>query len=50
MTPLRHKMIESVFATGIPFGGGKYLPATLQDLARLMPACVRASKTRCCLT
>lgn len=35
----RHKMIESVFATGIPFGGGKYLPATLQDLARLMPQC-----------
>jgi len=35
----RTKMIESVFATGVPFGGGKYLPATLQDLARLMPAC-----------
>ncbi|EPX80865.1 inositol monophosphatase family protein [Litoreibacter arenae] len=35
----RHKMIESVFATGIPFGGGKYLPATLKDLARLMPQC-----------
>jgi myo-inositol-1(or 4)-monophosphatase len=32
-------MIESVFATGVPFGGGRYLPATLQDLARLMPAC-----------
>lgn len=35
----RNKMIESVFATGVPFGGAKYLPATLQDLARLMPAC-----------
>ena len=35
----RNKMIESVFATGVPFGGSKYLPATLQDLARLMPAC-----------
>jgi myo-inositol-1(or 4)-monophosphatase len=33
----RTQMIECVFATGIPFGGGKYLPATLQDLARLMP-------------
>ncbi len=35
----RSKMIESVFATGVPFAGGKYLPATLQDLARLMPEC-----------
>ncbi|RLJ60492.1 myo-inositol-1(or 4)-monophosphatase [Litoreibacter meonggei] len=35
----RHKMIESVFATGIPFGGSKYLPAALQDLARLAPQC-----------
>ncbi len=35
----RNRMIESVFATGIPFGGGKYLPACLQDLARLMPTC-----------
>lgn len=35
----RHKMIECVFATGIPFGGGKYLPATLKDLANLMPQC-----------
>lgn len=35
----RHKMIESVFATGIPFGGSKYLPAALQDLARLSPQC-----------
>ncbi|KEP69510.1 inositol monophosphatase [Thioclava sp. BHET1] len=35
----RHKMIESVFATGVPFGGKSTLPATLQDLARLMPQC-----------
>ncbi|WP_424831219.1 inositol monophosphatase family protein [Ruegeria sp.] len=35
----RHRMIESVFATGVPFGGRSDLPATLQDLARLMPAC-----------
>lgn len=35
----RSSMIESVFSTGVPFAGGKYLPATLQDLARLMPQC-----------
>ncbi|MDC0736845.1 inositol monophosphatase family protein [Cognatishimia sp. SS12] len=35
----RHRMIESVFATGVPFGGRKELPDTLQDLARLMPTC-----------
>jgi myo-inositol-1(or 4)-monophosphatase len=35
----RHRMIESVFATGVPFGGRSDLPLTLQDLARLMPAC-----------
>jgi myo-inositol-1(or 4)-monophosphatase len=35
----RTSMIECVFATGVPFGGAKYLPATLQDLARLMPQC-----------
>jgi myo-inositol-1(or 4)-monophosphatase len=34
----RSRMIESIFATGIPFGGRSDLPATLQDLARLMPA------------
>jgi myo-inositol-1(or 4)-monophosphatase len=32
-------MIEAIFATGVPFGGKGTLPATLQDLARLMPAC-----------
>ena len=35
----RSKMIESIFATGLPFGGRRDLPETLQDLARLMPAC-----------
>lgn len=35
----RNRMIESVFATGLPFGGGKYLPAALQDLGRLLPVC-----------
>jgi myo-inositol-1(or 4)-monophosphatase len=33
----RARMIESIFATGVPFGGRKELPDTLQDLARLMP-------------
>ncbi|ALG89514.1 MULTISPECIES: inositol monophosphatase family protein [Actibacterium] len=35
----RHRMIESIFATGLPFGGRADLPATLQDLARLLPQC-----------
>ncbi|MEQ9259020.1 MAG: inositol monophosphatase family protein [Roseovarius sp.] len=35
----RAKMIESIFATGVPFGGRADLPETLQDLARLMPSC-----------
>lgn len=35
----RTRMIESIFATGLPFGGRSDLPATLQDLARLLPAC-----------
>lgn len=35
----RNRMIESIFATGVPFGGKSTLPATLQDLARLMPVC-----------
>ena len=35
----RAKMIESIFATGLPFGGRSDLPETLQDLARLMPTC-----------
>jgi myo-inositol-1(or 4)-monophosphatase len=35
----RNRMIESVFATGVPFGTKRTLPATLQDLGRLMPQC-----------
>ncbi|MBN8290821.1 inositol monophosphatase [Rhodobacter sp. NTK016B] len=35
----RRSMIECIFATGVPFGGRPALPATLQDLARLMPVC-----------
>jgi len=35
----RKAMIECIFATGVPFAGRPALPATLQDLARLMPAC-----------
>ncbi len=35
----RSRMIESIFATGIPFGGRSDLPQTLQDLARLAPVC-----------
>ena len=33
----RNRMIESVFATGLPFGGKKYLPAALRDLGKLLP-------------
>ncbi|MDK3074381.1 inositol monophosphatase family protein [Sedimentitalea sp. JM2-8] len=35
----RHRMIESIFATGLPFAGRADLPETLQDLARLLPVC-----------
>ncbi|MCB6179682.1 inositol monophosphatase [Rhodobacter sp. Har01] len=35
----RRQMVESVFATGVPFGAKTTLPAMLQDLARLMPSC-----------
>lgn len=35
----RDRMIEALFATGLPFGGRSDLPDTLQDLARLMPTC-----------
>jgi myo-inositol-1(or 4)-monophosphatase len=35
----RKRMIESIFATGLPFGGRADLPETLQDLARLLPVC-----------
>ncbi|KMK68919.1 inositol monophosphatase/fructose-1,6-bisphosphatase family protein [Puniceibacterium sp. IMCC21224] len=35
----RSRMIESIFATGVPFAAKRTLPATLKDLARLMPEC-----------
>ncbi len=35
----RRSMIEMIFATGLPFGGRGDLPDTLQDLARILPAC-----------
>ena len=33
----RSRMIECVFATGLPFGGRADLPATLKDLGRILP-------------
>lgn len=33
----RNRLIESIFATGLPFAGSSDLPNTLQDLARLLP-------------
>ncbi|MFY0679343.1 MAG: inositol monophosphatase [Thalassovita sp.] len=35
----RHRMVESIFSTGVPHAGKRTLPATLQDLARIMPEC-----------
>jgi len=35
----RHRMFESIFATGLPFAGRADLPETLQDLARILPTC-----------
>lgn len=35
----RHRMNEAIFATGLPWAGQTELPATLQDLARVLPAC-----------
>ncbi len=35
----RKDMIQMLFATGLPFGGREDLPETLQDLARILPAC-----------
>ncbi|MGB0498800.1 MAG: inositol monophosphatase family protein [Rubricella sp.] len=33
----RREMIESIFATGLPYGGRSDLPDTLKDLAQLLP-------------
>ena len=35
----RNRMIEAVFATGLPFAGRAELPAALRDLGRLLPVC-----------
>ena len=35
----RNRMIESIYATGLPFAGRSDLPETLKDLAKLLPAC-----------
>jgi len=35
----RAHLSEAIFATGVPFAAKRTLPATLQDLARLMPEC-----------
>lgn len=35
----RNRMIECVFATGVPFGGSPDLPVALQEVARLAPGC-----------
>ncbi len=35
----RNRMNEAIFATGIPWGAKRTLPAMVQDLARLMPQC-----------
>ncbi|MGJ8616515.1 MAG: inositol monophosphatase family protein [Sulfitobacter sp.] len=35
----RHRMIESIFSTGLPFAGRADLPDTLKDLGRLLPVC-----------
>lgn len=34
----RTRMIECIFATGLPFAGRSDLPETLQDLARILPS------------
>ncbi|WGH79554.1 inositol monophosphatase family protein [Jannaschia ovalis] len=35
----RTAMIETIYATGLPFAANKYLPASLKDLGKLLPAC-----------
>ena len=35
----RNRMAECLFATGLPWAGRSDLPETLQDLARILPAC-----------
>jgi myo-inositol-1(or 4)-monophosphatase len=35
----RNRMIESIFATGLPFAGRSDLPDTLRELGRMLPVC-----------
>ena len=35
----RNRLIESIFAMGVPFGTQKYLPAVLRDMGQLLPVC-----------
>jgi len=35
----RGRMIEALFATGLPFGGRADLPDTIHDLSRILPGC-----------
>ncbi len=35
----RKDMIQTIYATGLPFGGRADLPDSLQDMARLLPVC-----------
>lgn len=35
----RNRMIEAIFATGVPYAAKKTLPATLHDFGRLLPKC-----------
>ena len=35
----RSRLVEALFATGLPFGTRPGLPEALQDMARLLPAC-----------
>lgn len=34
----RHRLIDGIFATGLPFAGSTDLPQTLRDLGQLLPA------------
>ncbi|MYA88693.1 MAG: inositol monophosphatase, partial [Boseongicola sp. SB0662_bin_57] len=33
----RHRMIDSVFGTGLPFAGRAHLPVMLRELSKLLP-------------
>ena len=35
----RSKMIETIYATGVPFGGSPKLPEVLKDFTQLLPQC-----------